>query len=172
MSDNDFFKDLVPSSTSIDVSRVPNANFYIKLSLNQRGFWFNAESVRKFDITTSDRVGFLWNSVDNDNKLIMFIYFTNSTLGTLQVKKYKKSAYRCNNFKYVIDIAKRLELTTDASINVYINDKVYIDRNINGKQERCYLITTKVSERDDLDDFKKEYITKKYQEFFKQVKQA
>lgn len=170
MNENDFFESLVPSSTSLDVSKVPNATFFIKLGLNQRSFWFNSETIKKFDIISGDRVGFLWNSLDNENKLIMFIYFTNNTIGTLQVKKYKTTAYRCNNYNYICELAKRVELTTDAMIRLYINDDVYIDRDINGKKERCYLLTTKVSERDDLDDFKKEYIANQYKEFFKLIK--
>jgi len=162
------YEDLAPLSSSIDVISTPNAVFYFTLSLQSRSFWFNMDTVKKFDVIAGDRVGFLFSKSD-PSSLKVYIYFSSNVLGTIPIKKYKNSAYRVNNYNAIVALSKPFRLTTGTNLRLYINENISIRVPINGKEETCYLVTTKVDERTDIDDFIKEFITIKYKELFTEL---
>ena len=151
---------LSPLSTSLERGSAIGNNITFTITRGTRYLYFSVDAANKLGIIAGDRVGLL---TDTNNELNNYIYITNNTIGTAVVKKYKGYPYRVDWAKMCMYLQNAFRLTEPGfSIKVYINMDISIKIMINGVYETCYLLTTSVSERNDIDDFIKESIADEY----------
>lgn len=160
--------DFAPLSSSLSTSSAVGGSPAFTLTNGIRYIYFNKDAKETLDISESDRVGLI---IDKNNPFHVYMYFTNNTIGTYPVKKYVGYPYRVDSAKICHALMDAFKLTTPGvSIKVYINLGVSINLNVNGRSEICYMLSTSVSERTDIDDFLKEAISEEYRKIIQGAK--